>query len=122
MLFYNHLCSVIYLYFGDFEMKTKNIATTFAILAAALYAINIPLSKLLLTQVQPTMMAACLYFGAGFGLLLCTLLSPQTAKTEPLTKKEFPYIIGMIVLDIAAPIFADAGAGTHQFRQCVPAE
>ena len=29
-------------------MKTKNIATTLAILAAALYAINVPLSKLLL--------------------------------------------------------------------------
>lgn len=45
-------------------MKTKNIATFFAILAAALYAINIPLSKLLLQQVQPTMMAAFLYLGA----------------------------------------------------------
>lgn len=30
-------------------MKTKNIATFFAILDAALYAINIPLSKLLHT-------------------------------------------------------------------------
>ena len=32
-------------------MKTKNIATIYAIAAAALYAINIPFSKLLLTQV-----------------------------------------------------------------------
>ena len=51
-------------------MKTKNTATFFAILAAALYAINIPLSKLLLPFVSPTMMAALLYLGAGFGLLL----------------------------------------------------
>ena len=37
-------------------MKTKTIATFFAILAAALYAINIPLSKILLQHVSPTMM------------------------------------------------------------------
>ena len=42
-------------------MKTKTIATFFAILAAALYAINIPLSKILLQHVSPTMMAAFLY-------------------------------------------------------------
>ena len=29
-------------------MKAKNIATLYAILAAALYAINVPLSKILL--------------------------------------------------------------------------
>ena len=48
-------------------MKTKNAATLLAILAAALYAINIPFSKLLLDQVDPTMMAAFLYLGAGVG-------------------------------------------------------
>lgn len=51
-------------------MKNKNIATFFAILAAALYAINIPVSKVLLNYVQPTMMAALLYLGAGIGLFL----------------------------------------------------
>ena len=49
-------------------MKAKNSATFFAILAAALYAVNIPLSKVLLDFVQPTMMAAFLYLGAGIGL------------------------------------------------------
>ena len=52
-------------------MKTRNIATIFAILAAALYAVNIPLSKVLLQFVQPMMMAAFLYLGAGVGLFLC---------------------------------------------------
>lgn len=41
-------------------MNTKKSATGFAILAAALYAVNIPLSKILLDHVQPTMMAAFL--------------------------------------------------------------
>lgn len=90
-------------------MKTKNIATTYAIAAAALYAINIPFSKLLLTQVQPTMMAAFLYLGAGLGLLVCGLLCGEKEKSEPLTKAELPYTVGMVVLDIAAPILLMIG-------------
>jgi len=90
-------------------MKTKNIATIYAILAAALYAVNIPFSKLLLKQVQPTMMAAFLYLGAGLGLLIYSLLGGQKKKIEPLTKAELPYTIGMVVLDIAAPILLMLG-------------
>jgi drug/metabolite transporter (DMT)-like permease len=85
-------------------MKAKNIATFFAILAAALYAINIPFSKLLLVHVQPTMMAAFLYLGAGLGLFVYGRLTKDRDKGSSLTKNELPYTIGMIVLDIAAPI------------------
>lgn len=85
-------------------MKTKHLATFYAILAAALYAINIPLSKLLLVHVQPTMMAAFLYLGAGFGLMLYGIVIREREHSEPLTRSELPYTIGMIVLDIAAPI------------------
>ncbi len=88
-------------------MKTKNIATLFAILAAALYAINIPLSKVLLNYVQPTMMAAFLYLGAGIGLYLYGKVTKEQG--EKLTKAELPFTIGMIVLDIAAPILLMLG-------------
>lgn len=88
-------------------MKTKNIATFFAILAAALYAVNIPLSKVLLEFVQPTMMAAFLYLGAGVGMFCCGKLTKE--KGEKLTKTELPYTVGMIVLDIAAPILLMLG-------------
>ena len=90
-------------------MKTKNLATAYAILAAALYAINIPLSKLLLTKVEPTMMAAFLYLGAGVGLFFYGLVTGQQKKQESLTKKQLPYVIGMVVLDIAAPILLMLG-------------
>ena len=50
-------------------MKTKQ-AIIYAILAAALYAINIPISKLLLNHAGATIMASFLYLGAGIGLLL----------------------------------------------------
>lgn len=89
-------------------MKIKNIATVYAILAAALYAINVPLSKVLLNHAQPTMMASFLYLGAGLGLFIYSLIEKATGKQvkrEPLTKKELPYTVAMVVLDIAAPIF-----------------
>lgn len=92
--------------------KKKQLATFFAILAAALYAINVPLSKLLLEYVGTTMMAAFLYLGAGLGLFgvgLFQKTSGKAQKQERLTKKELPYTIGMVVLDILAPIFLMMG-------------
>ncbi len=56
-------------------MKTKNIATFYAILAAALYAFNVPFSKWLLGYVEPTMLAAFLYLGAGLGMFLYHIFS-----------------------------------------------
>lgn len=93
-------------------MKEKHIAVIFAILAAALYAINIPISKLLLQHVDTTMMAAFLYLGAGIGLMLCGLAAKALGKEksqERLTKKELPYTAAMVALDIAAPILLMSG-------------
>lgn len=93
-------------------MKSQKTATVFAILAAALYAINIPFSKLLLGNVGPTMMAAFLYLGAGLGLIVYTLVGRAVGKPaikEPLTRKELPYTVAMVVLDIAAPILLMMG-------------
>lgn len=90
-------------------MKTKNLATFYAMLAAALYAVNIPLSKVLLAFVEPTMMAAFLYLGAGLGLFLFGRLGGDKETGEPLTKAELPYTLGMILLDIGAPILLMLG-------------
>ena len=92
-----------------FSMKMKQIATFYAILAAALYAVNMPLSKIFLRQVQPTMMAAFLYLGAGAGLFLYGWVTGERQRGEPLTKAELPFTLGMIVLDIAAPILLMLG-------------
>lgn len=52
-------------------------------------------------------MAGFLYLGAGLGmtvmLLIRKLWAPKKSD-ERLTKKELPYTIAMILLDIAAPI------------------
>ena len=88
-------------------MKAKKAATIYAIVAAALYAVNVPFSKMLLGHVEPTMMAAFLYLGAGLGMFVYSIIAKATQKTVPtesLTKKELPYTIAMVVLDIIAPI------------------
>jgi drug/metabolite transporter (DMT)-like permease len=87
-------------------MNKKLLAIFFAILAAGLYAINIPLSKLLLKNIEPTMMASYLYLGAGIGIGIVFLITKNKDKHtyEKITKKDFPNILGMIMLDIAAPI------------------
>ena len=88
-------------------MNKRILATLFAILAAALYAVNIPFSKMFITRVDATVMAGLLYLGAGVGMLLYTFVGNLFGKRivkEPLTRKELPYTIAMVVLDIAAPI------------------
>lgn len=84
----------------------KNIATIFAILAAALYAINIPLSKVLLQYVEPVFMASFLYFGAGIGIGIMFLISrkKEVQKDNHISRNELPFVLGMIILDIVAPI------------------
>ncbi len=89
-------------------MNTKHNASIFAaILAAALYAISTPISKILLNEIPPTLMAALLYLGAGLGMAIIGLYLKinKSVRTEnKLTKAELPFITGMIILDIAAPI------------------
>ena len=90
-------------------LMKKSISTGIflAILAAALYALNSPLSKLLLDFMPPTLMAGFLYLGAGLGMGMIALfrMARKTKGEEArLTKKELPYTLAMILLDIAAPI------------------
>ncbi|MCD8037024.1 MAG: DMT family transporter [Clostridiales bacterium] len=89
-------------------MAKNKAAIIFALLAAALYAINVPLSKILLMNISPTMLAGLLYLGAGIGigiLLLCRKIQGKTKDEKWLEKSDLTYTIAMVVLDIAAPIF-----------------
>ena len=51
----------------------KTRAILYAILAAAFYAVSIPVSKLLLNRVGAMTMAALLYLGAGIGIGIVSL-------------------------------------------------
>ena len=90
--------------------KTKTSAIILALLAAVFYAINTPFSKILLENVQPTFLAAFLYLGAGVGVGMMYLFHiKKEDKSERLTKQDLPYTVGMILLDIVAPIFLMIG-------------
>ena len=84
---------------------TKLKAIFCAFLAALFYSVNIPLSKLLLKSIEPTTMAALLYLGAGIGVGIMLLVKGGKRRSSaPLSRRDMPFVIGMIVLDIAAPI------------------
>ncbi len=78
-----------------------------ALLAAILYGLSSPISKLLLVEIPPLYMAALLYLGAGLGMSLLELIVKGKGhiKEASVTKKELPFVLGMLLLDIGAPIF-----------------
>ena len=88
----------------------KILAVIYALLAAVFYALNTPFSKLLLNDVPATYMASFLYLGAGIGVGCMYLFHiKHEERAERLTRGDLPYTIGMILLDILAPIFLMIG-------------
>lgn len=84
----------------------------YAFAAACLYALSTPFSKLLLEKIPPTFMAAFLYLGAAIGMFLTGKVKKrfEISNNElDLNKKDSPYVIAMIVLDILAPVFLMIG-------------
>ncbi len=98
------------------EGAKNSRAVFFAVQAAALYALSTPLSKYLMAEnVGSRMMAALLYLGAGAGMGLMGLIRRARdgiQEQNRMGRKDLPYVIGMIVLDIAAPISLMAGLMT----------
>ncbi|MCR8907063.1 DMT family transporter [Thermophilibacter sp. ET337] len=84
-----------------------------AFLAACLYALSTPCSKVLLGNVAPNMMAALLYLGAGAGMAVLTgaraVARRATSEEIPLERADAPYVVAMVLLDVAAPILLMAG-------------
>ena len=88
-------------------MNNNKKGIALAILAAALYAISTPVSKLLLSYIPSTLLAGLLYLGAGFGMSAVGLIQGARGRGRDearLGKGDTPYVILMILLDIAAPI------------------
>ena len=92
---------------------TRGKAIILAFLAAFFYAVNVPCSKVLLSDVAPTFMAAFLYLGAGLGVGIMYLFRFKNEKrSDKLDRTDIPYTIGMVVLDIIAPILLMMGIST----------
>jgi drug/metabolite transporter (DMT)-like permease len=85
----------------------KAIIQVFA--AAVLFGASAPLSKLLLTHIEPIPLAACLYFGSGIGAFILFLFKQgdkEARKSEArLSKADLPWLAGAIMAGgVAAPI------------------
>lgn len=88
----------------------KIVAVGYAIAAAVFYALNVPCSKLLLDKISPTFMAAFLYLGAGVGVGTMYLFHHKKEQpTDRIERKDMPYTVGMVLLDIIAPILLMLG-------------
>lgn len=88
-------------------MKVARYPVVLAVLAAALYAVGTPFSKLLLEYFPPMRLAAFLYLGAGIGIGIVGAVRGGKGwflKELCFFRKELPYVAGMIALDILAPI------------------
>ncbi|MBA4420124.1 MAG: EamA family transporter [Anaerolinea sp.] len=88
-----------------------------AILAAGLFGASAPLSKLLLVDIQPVMMAGLLYLGSGIAALLASRLRgwilPKDAEAR-LSRADLPWLLAALLTGgVAAPILLMVGlAGT----------
>lgn len=93
-----------------FVMNKKMTAIFYAFLAALFYALNVPCSKAILRDVSPTFMASFLYLGTGAGVGFMYLFRMRSESREQrLAKKDLPYTIAMVLLDIIAPILLMMG-------------
>lgn len=80
-------------------------AVIFAVLAAALYALSTPFSKVIMNEIPASFMAGFLYLGAGTGMLITNAFRKDTTTSvKAFSHSDIPYLIGMVVLDIIAPI------------------
>ena len=94
-------------------MTPRLTAILYALLAALFYGMSAPFSKLLLAQLSPTFLAALLYLGAGLSMaVLGRVRAFDSPAEQPLSRTDIPYLIAMVLLDIAAPVLLLMGLQT----------
>lgn len=94
-------------------MSTSLRAVIYAILAAVFYGFSIPFSKPLLNQLTPLLLAALLYLGAGLGILMIHRMRKSNEPQHDITRDR-KAMIGMVILDVLAPILLLWGLSTSQ--------
>jgi drug/metabolite transporter (DMT)-like permease len=79
----------------------------YGIAAAMLFGLSAPVSKRLLLDVPPLLLASLLYLGAGIGLVIAAPFAPRRERREaPLRRADVPYLAGIIVTGgIFGPLF-----------------
>lgn len=76
-----------------------------ALMAAVLFGASAPISKMLLSEVDPIPMASFLYLGSGFGLLVYRLINKPAGIEAKIVKADVKWLLGAILAGgVAAPI------------------
>jgi drug/metabolite transporter (DMT)-like permease len=66
--------------------------------AAVLFGASTPLAKLLVGQISPLLLAGLLYLGSGIGLLIIRSVRDSGWRSPNLSRHEWPWLIGAIVM------------------------
>ena len=79
------------------------------LIAAALFGASAPFAKLLLSEIDPVLLASFLYLGSGIGLVFYKFIQriglKEASKEAGLNKNDLPWLLGAIIAGgIAAPI------------------
>jgi drug/metabolite transporter (DMT)-like permease len=90
-------------------MMNRNLYPVLQALAAAfLFGASAPIAKLLLSGIEPTVLAGFLYLGSGIGLLLFRMVRKSSGATEAeakLSRTDIPWLATAILSGgVAAPI------------------
>ncbi|NQU60054.1 MAG: DMT family transporter [Rhodospirillales bacterium] len=93
-------------------MNAKRTGITAALGAAALFGAGTPLAKMLLSDVNPWLLAGLLYLGSGIGLSVVRFI--RGSKGDELARHDWPWMFGAVVAGgIAGPVLLMWGlAGT----------
>lgn len=84
-------------------------AVTYALAAAALFGLSTPVAKLLVSAVDPWMLAGLFYLGSGLGLGAVRLFGRRGAEA-PLARAEIPWMAGAILAGgVIGPVLAMIG-------------
>ncbi len=87
----------------------QRLGAVLGLLAALSFGVSAPLSKLLLAELSPQLLAGLLYLGAGAGLVLYRVVRPRT-REAPLTRADLPPLLGVVALGgVAGPLLLMLG-------------
>jgi len=104
---------------SDSQPKMPMRGVTYALLASALFGLTTPISKGLLNQTNPILLAGLFYLGSGIGLtvyrLLFRRLKPDSLLEPKLLKKDWLYLAGAILSGgVIAPVLLMSGLVSTQ--------